>query len=106
DELNGNLNSTGSDVLLPILLPALDIVYDHEVFDVHFLLSGMKVWSHEASGHVIDLDFSVSMPVFDDLGELVIGYRELELELEHSSDERVEIDVSLSGLYLAYRLSF
>ena len=30
----------------------------------------------------------------------------LELELEHSDDERAEIDVSLSGPYLAYRLSF
>jgi hypothetical protein len=66
----------------------------------------MKVWSHDASGHVIDLDVSVSFPVLDDLGELVVGYRELELELEYSGDERAEIDVRLSGPYLAYRLSF
>lgn len=102
----GELKSTGRDVLLPIPLPALDVVFDHDAFDVHFLLSGMKVWSHEASGHVIELDFSVSIPLLDDLGELVIGYRELELELEHSGDERAEIDVSLNGPYLAYRVSF
>jgi hypothetical protein len=102
----GELKATGRDVLLPIPLPALDVTYDGELFDAHFLLSGMKVWSHDASGHVIDLDFNVSVAVFDDLGELVVGYRELELELEHSGDERAEIDVSLSGPYLAYRVSF
>ncbi len=106
-DLTGEVKSTGRDVLLPILLPALDLVYDHEDFDAHFLLSGMKVWTHEASGHVIELDFNVSIPVLDDLGELVLGYRELELELEHSGDdERAEIDVSLNGPYLAYRVSF
>jgi hypothetical protein len=102
----GELKTTGRDVLLPIPLPALDVVYDGELFEVHLLLSGMKVWSHDATGHVIDLDFNVSVAVFDDLGELVVGYRELELELEHSDDEKAEIDVSLSGPYLAYRLSF
>jgi hypothetical protein len=106
-DLTGEVKSTGRDVLLPIPLPALDLVYDHEDFDAHFLLSGMKVWAHEASGHVIELDFHVSIPVLDDLGELVLGYRELELELEHSGDdERAEIDVSLNGPYLAYRVSF
>ena len=104
--MTGEVKFTGRDALLPIPLPALDIVFDHEDFDVHFLLSGMKVWNHEVSGHVIDLDFNVSMAVFDDLGELVVGYRKLELELEHSGDERAEIDVSLNGPYLAYRLSF
>jgi hypothetical protein len=105
-DVSGDLKATGRDVLLPIPLPALNLVYDHESFDVHFMLSGMKVWSNDASGHLIDLDFSVSVAAFDDLGELVIGYRRLELELEHSSDERVEIDVNLNGPYLAYRLSF
>lgn len=102
----GELKSTGRDVLLPIPLPALDLVFDGENFDAHLLLSGMKVWAHDASGHVIDLDFNVSFAVLDDLGELVVGYRELELELEHSGDERAEIDVSLSGPYIAYRMSF
>jgi len=102
----GELKTTGRDVLLPIPLPALDVVYDGELFDAHLILSGMKVWGHDATGHVIDLDFNVSVAVFDDLGELVVGYRELELELEHSDDEKAEIDVSLSGPYLAYRLSF
>ena len=102
----GEVKRTGRDALLPVPLPALDVVYDGELFDAHLLLSGMKVWSQDASGHVIDLDFSVRVAVFDDLGELVVGYRELELELEHSDDERAEIDVSLSGPYLAYRLSF
>ncbi len=105
-DLTGEVKSTGREVLLPIPLPALDLVFDHEAFDVHFLLSGMKVWSHDASGHVIDLDVSVSFPVLDDLGELVVGYRELELELEHSGAERAEVDVSLNGPYLAYRVSF
>ena len=105
-DVTGEFKDTGRDVLIPIPLPVLNLVYDHESFDVHFMLSGMKVWSSDASGHIIDLDVNVSVAAFDDLGELVVGYRSFELELEHSSDERVEIDVNLNGPYLAYRLSF
>ena len=105
---HGEVRSPSENAFLPIPLPALDLVFDHEAFDAHLSLSGMKVWSDEASGHVIDLDFSLSFPVLDDLGEFVIGYRELEMELglERSGEERAEIDVSLSGPYLAYRISF
>jgi hypothetical protein len=103
---SGEVKSARREGILPFPLPAIDLVYDHEDFDAHFLLSGMKVWSGKASGHVVDLDFSLSFPVLDDLGELVVGYRELELELEYSGEERAEIDVSLNGLYLGYRMSF
>ena len=102
----GEVNSTKREGILPIPLPVLDLVYEHEDFDAHFLLSGMKVWSSEADGHVVDLDFSLSFPVLDDLGELVVGYRELELELEYSGEHRAEIDVSFNGPYLGYRMSF
>ena len=94
------------EALLPVPLPVLDLIYDREVVDAHLSISAMKVWDDEGEGHVIDLDFSASVHVLDDLGELVFGYRELELELEHSGSERARVDVSLDGPYVAFRMGF
>jgi len=103
----GEEKSTGKTAVMPFPLPSLDLLYDHESFDARLSLSGLWVWVEEGSGHIIDLDFQFVVPMFDDVGELVCGYHELELELDHSSDdERARLDVTFSGPYLGLRFGF
>ena len=103
----GEHKSTGKSAVMPFPLPVIDLRYGHESFDARLSLSGLWVWVEEGEGHLIDLDFQVVTPVFDDFGELVLGYHEFELELDHSSDgERARIDVTFAGPYLGLRFGF
>ena len=103
----GEHKSTGKSAVMPFPLAALDLRYDHESFDARFALSGLWVWVEEGSGHIIDMDFQIVVPIFDDVGDLVCGYHELELELDHSSaGDRARMDVTFSGPYLGLRFGF
>jgi len=103
----GEEKSTGKSAVMPFPLPSLNLHYDHESFDVALALSGLWVWVDEGSGHIIEMDFYVSVPVLDDVGELVCGFHGLELELDSSSgSERARLDVTFSGPYLGLRFGF
>jgi len=99
--------SIGDDALMPFPLPVVDFSLHREAFDARLSLAGMWVWVEEGDGHMIDVDFHVRTPLFDDIGELVCGYHTLELELEHSSGgESARLDVAFSGPYLGLRFGF
>ena len=103
----GEHKSTGEDAVLPFPLPMLDLNYHSESFDTRLSLSGLWVWVHDGSGHIIDMDFQVKVPIFDDVGELVCGYHAMELELDHrSGGERARLDVTFSGPYLGISFGF
>jgi len=103
----GEHKSTGKDAVMPFPLPTLDLRYDHESFDARLSLSGLWVWVDDGDGHIIELDFRVVVPAFDNFGELVCGYHELQLELDHASGgERARLDVTFSGPYLGLRFGF
>ena len=103
----GEHKSTGKDAVMPFPLPALDLRYAHESFDARLSLSGLWVWVDDGDGHIIDLDFQIVVPAFDNFGDLVCGYHELEIELDHASDgERARLDVTFSGPYLGLRFGF
>lgn len=103
----GEHKSTGESAVMPFPLPVLDLNYHRESFDVGLSLAGLWVWVDEGSGHLIDLDFHVRVPIFDDIGELVCGYHELELDLKDSGGaDRARLDVAFAGPYLGLRFGF
>ena len=106
-EPTGEEKSTGKSAVMPFPLPTLDLLYDHESFDFNMSLSGLWVWVDEGSGHIIDVDFHLAFPMFDDVGELVLGFQGLEMELDsRSGSERARLDVTFSGPYLGLQFGF
>jgi len=106
-DLTGEHKSTGEDALMPFPVPVLDLYYHQESFDARLSLAGLWVWVDEGDGHVIDLDFQILVPMFDDVGKFVCGYHALELELDHSgADGRARLDVSLAGPYVGFSFGF
>jgi hypothetical protein len=103
----GEHKATGKSALMPFPVPAVELLYAHEEFEARLSLAGLWVWVDEGSGHVVDMDFQLRVPVLDEIGELVLGYHQLGLELDHDgSGERVSLDLRVGGPYLALRVGF